>query len=121
MSGTNTGIRSSKADYVWVLNGISDANTIIKGCRDGIHDKLAALKVEGVMSGETGDEFNKRLEFAVNTVDVVAERFDKLADYVAKTCADNGAFIDRNLADNFDEASKRMIALAGEINAVGKK
>lgn len=109
-------MRSSLQDYEKVQEGLFYAKTLLDQKEDDMTTALSQLKADGVMSGETGEEYIKRLAAVVDTslsFNNVIRRMSTAAD---EKCQENGGQV-VNAVDNFEEAKRRLTAIADDANA----
>lgn len=110
------GIASSQADYQYALEGVSYAQQILKNHKNTLDDIIRELNNPEVMGGETGKDYCKRLQEAVNVIEAVLQRFNAFANKVAEVCHDNGAYVDSTMMQDFDAVQRMFAAKAEEIS-----
>lgn len=111
----NTGIRSVQRDYQYALEGVGFAQQVINNYKQKLDETLAQLNNPEVMGGETGKEYVKRLQQAIEVIEAVLDRYNKFVNKVAEICRENGAHVDNTMMNDFDAVQKQFAAKAEEI------
>jgi hypothetical protein len=109
------GIRSKQADYQYALEGVGFAQQVIANKKAQLDETVRMLNNPEVMGGETGKEYCKRLQEAVEVVDAVLKKYNAFANKVAEICKENGAFLNDTVMADFDAVQKLFAAKADEI------
>lgn len=110
-------IRTSKADYMYTLEGITYASNILKNRQQAIEDSLKSLSAPGVLSGETGEEMISKLKEAQSVVTECCAKFNRLADVVYEQCRKNGIYLDTALMVDFEESKTKFAQIAERVSA----
>ncbi len=108
-------VNSSKKDYMYALEGISYAQILVNSYSKKLEENMNLLRKQGVLSGDTGEEYIKKLSMCVDTVNGVKDKFNILAGKVAEICNKNEAHLANDFMADFDKASKMFDAKAQEI------
>lgn len=112
----NTGIRSVQRDYQYALEGVGFAQQVINNYKQKLDETLAQLNNPEVMGGETGKEYVKRLQQAIEVIEAVLNRYNAFVNKVAEICRQNGAHVDDAMMSDFDAVQKQFAAKAEEIS-----
>lgn len=116
MSNNQQGIRSKQSDYQYALEGVGFAQQVINNQKQRLDEEITNLNNPEVMGGETGKEYAKRAQQAVEVVDAVLNRYNAFANKVAEMCRQNGAHVDTAMMADFDAVQKAFASKAEEIS-----
>lgn len=110
------GIASSKADYQYALEGVGFAQQVINNRKNTLDEIITELNSPSVMGGETGKEYCKRLQAAVDTVDALLKKYNAFANAIVEKCKENGAQVEDSMMQDFDAVQRAFAAKAEEIS-----
>lgn len=110
------GINSKQADYQYALEGVGFAQQVINNHKQRLDETITNLSNPEVMGGETGKEYAKRTQQAVEVVEAVLQKYNAFGNKVAEICRQNGAHIDGSMMDDFSAVEKAFAAKADEIS-----
>lgn len=112
----SNGIRSNKVDYQYAAEGVGFADQVLKHREVELLDLLKGLNNPEVMGGETGLEYSKKLQAAGNVTSAVIAKYGKFSDKIVEVCAQNGAFLEQTVMDDFDTVMKKFNAKADDVS-----
>lgn len=116
------GMRSKQSDYQYALTGIGFAGQVLKHNMVVISDIIKTISGNGMLEGETGKEYVKKLNEVGEVVNSTSLKFNSFANAVEEKCRQNGAFVDDQVMSSFDDVQKRFATFAEEVKSFkGKK